>query len=69
MSRAIVSGALLAFVATAAPAADERRGIGDSAASRVERARAAFAQGRYAEALDGARRATEAAPRSLGAQL
>jgi tetratricopeptide (TPR) repeat protein len=43
--------------------------LGDSPAALVERARAAYAQGRYQDALETARRAAEAAPRSVPAQL
>jgi len=43
--------------------------LGDSPAALVERSRAAYAQGRYQDALETARRAVDAAPRSVPAQL
>ncbi|HEV8475195.1 MAG TPA: tetratricopeptide repeat protein [Methylomirabilota bacterium] len=64
---ALAVAAILALAGTAP--AQERRPIGDSPAALVERGRAAFAEGRYAEALDAARAAASAAPRSLPAQL
>src|SRR5919108_742826 len=43
--------------------------LGESPAALIERARAAYTQGRYHDALATARRAAEAAPRSVLAQL
>src|ERR671923_725389 len=43
--------------------------LGESPAALIERARAAYTQGRYHDALATARRAAEAAPRSVIAQL
>ena len=43
--------------------------LGESPAALVERAATAYAHGRYQDALEAARRAAEAAPRSLRAQL
>lgn len=59
----------LVLALTATAAAQERRPSGDSPAALLERARAAYAQGRYQDALDTARRAADAAPRSLPAVL
>jgi tetratricopeptide (TPR) repeat protein len=68
--RARVTTALAIVLAlSGAAAAQERPPVRESAGTLVERARAAFAGGRPQEALDLARRAAEAAPRSLPAQL
>jgi tetratricopeptide (TPR) repeat protein len=57
-------------IAVSATAAQQRRATtGESPGALVERARAAYAQGRFQEALETARRAAEAAPRSVPAQL
>ena len=60
MIRAAVALALLALAAIAEAT---------SPSGDLERARAAFAAGRYAEALGGVRRASDAAPQLLTAQL
>ena len=60
MIRPVVAAALLVLAATAEAA---------SPSAELERARAALAAGRYAEALEGVRRASDAAPDLLAAQL
>ena len=68
--RARVTTALaIVLVLTTTAAGQERRATGESSGALVDRARSAYAQGRYQEALETARRAAEAAPRSVSAQL
>jgi tetratricopeptide (TPR) repeat protein len=69
MTRAALALTAAIAVLSGVAAAQDTRRLGESAAARVERARLAFAQGRYTEALADARQATETAPRSLPAQL
>src|SRR5262249_32888439 len=68
----IIAAIVIALVALSASTSVAQRrvaALGDSPAALVERARAAYNQGRYQDALETARRAAEAAPRSLPAQL
>lgn len=67
MALAIVFALVPAWAGPAA--AQERRATGESSGALVERARSAYAQGRYQEALETARRAAAAAPRSVSALL
>src|ERR671923_2672797 len=60
---------LLSLAAFAARAQQPPPALGESPAALVERARAAYVQGRYHDALATARRAAEMAPRSVPAQL
>jgi len=64
-----IVGALLALSTSTSVAQRRVAALGDSPAALVERAHAAYARGRYQVALETARRAAEAAPRSLPAQL
>lgn len=61
--------ALLALATCTARAQSRPSTLGDSPAVLVERAQVAYTQGRFRDALAAARRAAEAAPRSLPAQL
>jgi tetratricopeptide (TPR) repeat protein len=65
---AIVVG-LVVLLASTSFAQRRVAALGDSPAALVDRARAAYVQGRYQEALETARRAAETGPRSLPAQL
>ena len=69
--RVIVTAAVvvLSLGGASARAQQPAPSLGDSPAALVERARAAYTQGRYHDALATARRAAEAAPRSVLAQL
>jgi len=72
MKGRIIAAIVVALVALSASTSVAQRrvaALGDSPAALVERARAAYNQGRYQDALETARRAAEAAPRSLPAQL
>ena len=60
---------LLSLGAFAARAQQPPPALGESPAALVERARVAYVQGRYHDALATARRAAEIAPRSVSAQL
>jgi len=60
---------IVSVVAWVAEAQERRATAGESPGALVERARAAYTQGRFQEALETARRAAEAAPRSVSAQL
>jgi tetratricopeptide (TPR) repeat protein len=64
-----VLAVLVSFWAGPPSAQKRSAALGESSAALVERSRAAYAQGRYQDALDAARRAAEAAPRLLSAQL
>jgi tetratricopeptide (TPR) repeat protein len=68
-ARARATVVLAILLAATAAAAQERPLAGESPAALVERARAAYTQGRHQEALELARRAAEAAPRSVQAQV
>jgi tetratricopeptide (TPR) repeat protein len=68
MSQALRRWASLAFLLLLGLAASASAGLGPASArstAELERARAAFAGGRYLEALEHARRAADAAPGSL----
>jgi tetratricopeptide (TPR) repeat protein len=66
----VTSVAILVSVGAVAAMAQQRPApLGDSAATLVERVRAAYVQGRHQDALETARRAVEVAPRSVAAQL
>jgi tetratricopeptide (TPR) repeat protein len=66
----VASVAFLVCIGAVAARAQQRPApLGESAAVLVERARAAYVQGRHQDALETARRAVEVAPRSIAAQL
>jgi tetratricopeptide (TPR) repeat protein len=60
---------LIPLVAWTAVAQPKLAPLGESPAALIERATTAYAQGRYQDALETARRAADAAPRLLPAQL
>jgi tetratricopeptide (TPR) repeat protein len=66
----VTSVAIVVGVGSVAAMAQPRPApLGESAATLVERARAAYVRGRYQDALETARRAADVAPRSVPAQL
>ena len=69
--RAVTAVILATLVSLSASASVAQRpeALGDSPAALVERARTAYSQGRFQDALETARRAAELAPRSAPAQL
>jgi tetratricopeptide (TPR) repeat protein len=71
MSRHVAGAMVVVLVSLSASTSVAQRppALGDSPAALVERARAAYAQGRYQDALETARRAAESGPRSVSAQL
>ena len=69
VTRAVAIVVVVSVTAWTAAAQERRATTGESPGALVDRARAAYAQGRFQEALETARRAAEAGPRSVPAQL
>src|SRR2546427_1687836 len=69
VTRAVAIVVVVSITALTAAAQERRATTGESPRAPVDRARAAYAQGRFQEAPETARRAAEAGPRSVPAQL